>query len=389
MADLKSQFLLDPDVVFLNHGSFGATPRPVFEAYQQWQRRMERQPVHFFATEIKEHFTQARQALAHFLQADSNDLVFVPNATFGVNIVARSLALGPGDEVLATNHEYGACENAWLFMAEKQGFDYRRQAISLPLPSDETIVEQFWQGVTAHTKVIFLSHITSSTAVRFPVRAICQRARQAGILTVVDGAHAPGQIPLNLTEIGADFYTGNCHKWLCAPKGAAFLHARPEVQHLIEPLVVGWGWGKERQLTYGSDFLDYLQFLGTNDLAAYFAVADAIKFREDHHWEAVQADCHALLQEGMQGIEQLTGLPSMYPHSAAFSQMAIMPLPAIVELAALKAALYQEYKVEIPLTLWQERPFIRISVQGYNTHSDIAALLAALEALLPQHRAKE
>jgi isopenicillin-N epimerase len=327
--------------------------------------------------------------LAEFVGADSNDLVFVPNATFGVNIVARSLTLGPGDEVLATNHEYGACENAWLFLAEKQGFHYCRQPIPLPLPSDKEIVAELWQGVTANTKVIFLSHITSSTAVRFPVQAVCQRAREAGILTVVDGAHAPGQIPLDLTQIGADFYTGNCHKWLCAPKGAAFVHARPEVQHLLEPLVVGWGWGAERQLSYGSDFLDYLQYLGTNDLSAYFAVADAIKFREDNNWEAVQTHCHALLQEGMQGIEAITGLPTIYPNSRAYSQMAIMPLPPIADLAALKAALYQGYKVEIPLTLWQERPFIRISVQGYNTQSDIATLLAALQALLAKHTIKE
>lgn len=210
---MKTQFLLDPDVVFLNHGSFGATPRPVFKAYQQWQLHMERQPVQFFITEIADHFANARQSLAAFLQAGSNDLVFVPNATFGVNIVARSLLLGPGDEVLTTNHEYGACENVWRFLSQKQGFSYRQQSIPLPLPNDEAIVDLLWQGVTEKTKVIFLSHITSSTAVRFPVQEICQRAREAGILTVVDGAHAPGQIPLNLTQIGADFYTGNCHKW--------------------------------------------------------------------------------------------------------------------------------------------------------------------------------
>ncbi len=380
---MKTQFLLDPDVIFLNHGSFGATPRPVFEAYQRWQLHLERQPVHFFMTEIAGHFADARKNLANFLQAGSDDLVFVPNATFGVNIVARSLPLGPGDEVLTTNHEYGACENVWLFLSQKQGFTYRRQPIPLPLPSDEEIVELLWQGVTNKTKVIFLSHITSSTAVRFPVQKICQRAREAGILTVVDGAHAPGQIPLDLTQIGADFYTGNCHKWLCAPKGAAFLHAHPTAQHLIEPLVVGWGWGKDRQLTYGSDFLDYLQYLGTNDLSAYFAVADAIQFQEAHQWEQVRADCHALLQEAMAGIAALTGLPGIYPNSRAFSQMAIMPFPPITDILALKAQLYADYKVEVPLTVWQERPFIRISVQAYNTQRDIDILIKALTNLLP------
>ncbi|MAT98374.1 MAG: aminotransferase [Anaerolineaceae bacterium] len=380
---MKNYFLLDPDVIFLNHGSFGATPRPVFEAYQRWQLRLERQPVHFFIAEIAGHFADARQSLATFLRAGSSDLVFVPNATFGVNIVARSLPLGPGDEVLTTNHEYGACDNVWHFLSRKQGFYYRQQPIPLPLPGDEAIVEHLWQGVTNKTKVIFLSHITSSTAVRFPVQIICQCAREAGILTVVDGAHAPGQIPLDLTQIGADFYMGNCHKWLCAPKGAAFLHAHPAAQHIIEPLVVGWGWGADRQLTYGSDFLDYLQYLGTNDLSAYFAVADAIQFREAHQWEKVQAACRPLLQEAVDGITALTGLPGIYPNSRAFSQMAIVPLPPIADVPALKTRLYADYKVEVPLTVWQERPFIRISVQGYNTQRDIDILIKALTNLLP------
>jgi isopenicillin-N epimerase len=272
----------------------------------------------------------------------------------------------------------------WRFLSQKQDFTYRRQAIPLPLPSDEEIMECLWQGVTNKTKVIFLSHITSSTAVRFPIQKICKRAREEGILTVVDGAHAPGQIPLDLTQIGADFYTGNCHKWLCAPKGAAFLYVHPSAQHLIEPLVVGWGWGEDRQLNYGSDFLDYLQYLGTNDLSAYFSVTDAIQFQELHQWEQVQAGCHALLQEAMAGIAALTGLPGIYPNNSAFSQMAIMPLLSITDVPALKAKLYADYKVEVPLTVWQERPFIRISVQGYNTPSDIETLLKALANLLPR-----
>lgn len=384
-TDLKSQFLLDPEVIFLNHGSFGATPRPVFDAYQGWQRRLERQPVHFFAEELIDHFATARRELAAFLHAEPNDLVYIPNATFGVNIVARSLPLGPGDEVLTTNHEYGACDNVWHFLSQKQGFCYRRQAIPLPLPNEDEIVDLLWQGVTEKTKVIFLSHITSSTAVQFPIQKICQRARAAGILTLVDGAHAPGQIPLHLEQLGADFYTGNCHKWLCAPKGAAFLHARSEAQHLIEPLVVGWGWGEDRQLRFGSNFLDYLQFLGTNDLSAYFAVPEAIRFRELHRWSQVQAACHALLQEALAGIEAITGLSSIYANDSSFSQMAIAPLPPIADLIALKSQLYNQFKVEVPLTSWQDRQFIRVSIQGYNTPSDIEILLEALTTLLPRH----
>lgn len=384
---LRDEFLLDPDVVFLNHGSFGATPRPVFEAYQTWQRRLEWQPVQFLGTDIGQYLAEARAALGLYLNADANDLVYVPNATFGVNVVARSLRLGPGDEVLATDHEYGACENAWLYMSRERGFRYVRRPISLPLPGDAEIVDHLWAGVTPRTKIIFLSHITSPTAVRFPVEAICARAREAGILTVIDGAHAPGQISLDLTAVGADFYAGNCHKWLCAPKGAGFLYARPEAQGLIEPLIVGWGWGEGRTFTFGSDYLDYLQYPGTDDYAAYLAVPAAIEFQARHDWPSVRARCHELVARGIDHINEFTGLSSIYGSRVEnFGQMAAAPLPLIDDLPAFKRRLYDEFRVEIPCVQWGARQFIRISIQGYNTEADVDALLAALEAMLASVR---
>ena len=383
IQSLRDEFLLDPDVIFLNHGSFGATPRPVFEAYQAWQRRLEWQPVQFLGADIGQYLAEARAALGLYLNADANDLVYVPNATFGVNVVARSLRLEPGDEVLTTDHEYGACDNAWLYMSRERGFRYVRRSIPLPLPSAAEIVEQFWAGVTPRTKVIFLSHITSPTAVQFPVEAICARAREAGILTVIDGAHAPGQIPLDLAAVGADFYAGNCHKWLCAPKGAGFLHARPQVQRLIEPLIVGWGWGEGRTFTFGSNYLDYLQYPGTNDYAAYLAVPAAIEFQVRHDWPSVRARCHALVARGIDRINELTGLPSIYGSQVEnFSQMAAAPLPPLDDLPAFKRRLYNEFRVEIPCVQWGGRQFIRLSIQGYNTEADVDALLVALEAML-------
>lgn len=383
-SSLRQEFLLDPDVIFLNHGSFGATPRPVFESYQVWQRRLEWQPVQFLGTDIAAYLAEARQALGSYLNVAADNLVYVPNATFGVNVVARSLQLGPGDEVLATDHEYGACENAWLFMSRERGFRYARQPIPLPLASAADVVEQFWAGVTPQTKVIFLSHITSPTAMRLPVEAICARARAAGILTVIDGAHAPGQIPLDLTAVGADFYTGNCHKWLCAPKGAGFLFARPEVQHLVEPLIIGWGWGEGRTFTFGSDYLDYLQYPGTNDYAAYLAVPAAIAFQAQHDWEVIRAGCRALVERAIGRINGLTGLPSLYPELVgdAYSQMAIAALPDSIDLTVMKKRLIEEFRVEIPLIRWNGRQFIRISIQGYNDENDVDALLAALEIVL-------
>ena len=234
----KNNFLLDPDVVFLNHGSFGACPYPVFEVYQDWQRRLERQPVLFLGREMIEYDHQARQALGAYLHTAAKNLTFITNATQGVNIIARSLKLAPGDEIITTNHEYGACDYTWEFVCKKTGAVYIQQPISLPVRSSEEIVELFWRGVTTQTKVIYLSHITSPTALHLPVEAICRRARQYGILTVVDGAHAPGQILLDLDTLKADWHIGNCHKWMLAPKGAGYLYSHPAVQHLVEPLVV-------------------------------------------------------------------------------------------------------------------------------------------------------
>jgi len=221
-------FLLDPDVIFVNHGSFGACPRPVFAAYQAWQRELERQPVEFLGRRFAALIAEARTALGAYVGAGADDLVYVPNATTGLNIVARSLELAPGDEVLATDHEYGALDRTWRFICAKRGARYVRQPVELPITSAEEVVEAVWAGVTDRTRVLFLSHITSPTAIIIPVAELVRRAREAGIITVVDGAHAPGQIPLDLESLGVDFYAGNCHKWMMAPKGSAFLYARRE-----------------------------------------------------------------------------------------------------------------------------------------------------------------
>ena len=380
---MRDLFLLDNNITFLNHGSFGACPRPVFAAYQAWQRRLEAQPVKFLGRDLWGYLAEAREVLGDYLNTAAANLVFVPNATFGVNVVARSLTLGPGAEVLATDHEYGACDRTWQFLAQKRGFAYVRQPVPLDKMTAADLLEAVWAGVTPRTKLIFVSHISSATAVTFPVAAICARAREAGILTLIDGAHAPGQIGLDVTAVDADFYTGNCHKWLCAPKGAAFLYARPSAQAMLEPLVVSWGWGAERPYTTGSDFVDYLIWQGTDDPAAYLSVPHAIQFQAAHDWPRQQERCHALLRQALAELETITGCASPYPDADAYRQMAIVPLPRLSDLNQLKERLYTEYQIEIPCLAWNGRYFVRISVQAYNNASDLQRLTTALTQLVP------
>jgi isopenicillin-N epimerase len=379
---LRDLFLLRPGVIFLNHGSFGACPRPVFEVYQAWQRELERQPVEFLGRRFAGLMHQARQALAAFVGAHPDDLIYVPNATTGLNLVARSLPLGPGDEVLATDHEYGALDRTWRFICAKRGARYIRQPLPPPVVSEEQVVEAIWSGVTRRTRVLFMSHITSPTAIILPVAQLVRRARAAGIVSVVDGAHAPGQIPLDLEALGADFYAGNCHKWMMAPKGSAFLYARREMQPQLEPLVVSWGWQSE---TPGpSRFLDEHEWQGTRDIAAYLSVPAAIQFMQAHDWPAVREVCHELVRDARQEVSALTGLEPISPDSPAwYAQMAAFPLPAC-DGELLQRRLYAEFRVEVPIIAWNGRHLVRVSVQGYNTQSDVDALVEALGRLLPE-----
>ena len=390
-TNLRELFLLHPDVVFLNHGSFGACPRSVFETYQQWQRELEQQPVEFLGRRFPALMQTARAALAVYINSDPEDIVYVPNATTGLNVVARSLDLQPGDEVLTTDHEYGALDRTWRFICAKRHARYVNQSLPLPVQSAEEAIEAIWAGVTPRTRVLFISHITSPTALILPVAELIRRAREASILTVIDGAHAPGQISLDLTALGADFYAGNLHKWLCAPKGAGFLYARREAQHLLEPLVVSWGWNRGDESAglldlgnHTSRFVDEQEWQGTRDIAAYLSVPAAIQFQADHDWPRVRQECHELLQEARQRIEELTGLPPICPDSPEwYAQMAAFPLPAC-DGATLKRRLYDEYRVEVPIIEWGGRQLVRVSVQGYNTAEDAAALVRALGDLLPQ-----
>ncbi len=377
---LRQLFLLRSDVTFLNHGSFGACPRPVFEAYQSWQLELERQPVEFLSRRFNDLLRAAREALAAFVGAAADELVYVPNATTGLNIVARSLSVQPDDEVLSTDHEYGALDRTWRFVCQRRGARYVKQTLPVPVESPDQVIETLWKGVSERTRVLFLSHVTSPTSLILPISELVRRAREAGILTVIDGAHAPGQVHVDLTSLGADFYVGNCHKWMCAPKGAAFLYARREAQSLIEPLVVSWGWQSE--IPGPSRFIDEQEWQGTRDIAAYLAVPSAIAFQEEHDWPSVRKDCHELARWGRRAIVKLTRLDPISPDSPQwYAQMVSVPLPSC-DVKALQQRLYDEFAIEVPVLLWNGQPMVRVSVQGYNTLADVEALVFALSRLL-------
>lgn len=378
IAEAGKQFLLRPDVVLLNHGSFGARPQPVFTAYQRWQRELEAQPVEFLGRRLPELLRTAREQVAAYVGAEPNNLVFVHNATHGMNIIARSLKLQPGDEVLLTNHEYGAVERTWRFICGKQGATLRIQPLPLPMTTAEDFIDHLWQGVTERTRILLISHITSPTALIFPIAEICQRAHAQGILVAVDGAHAPGQIPLALEALGADFYVANLHKWLCAPVGAGFLYARPEKQDLLEPLVVSWGY--EAINPGPSRFQDYFEWIGTDDPSAYLSAPAAIEFQAQNDWPTVQAACHALALHAREQINHLTGLPDIAPASW-FAQMCTIALPPC-DTAQVKTRLYDDFHIEVPIIEWDGRQFVRISIQAYNSPDDVQRLVDALAKIL-------
>ncbi|MGZ4291051.1 MAG: aminotransferase class V-fold PLP-dependent enzyme [Gaiellaceae bacterium] len=351
---MKDSFLLDPGIVFLNHGSFGACPRPVFEAYQEWQRELERQPVEFLALERRfpALLEEARAAIAAYVGAAPGNLVFTPNASSALNAVARSLALQPGDDVLLGDAEYGGMQLLWEFVRRRTGVTLERRPFADLDPGPRT-------------RVVFCSHIEWSTGRVNDLAPLVARTREAGALLVVDGAHGPGQVELDLETLGADVYAGNCHKWLCAPKGSAFLYARPEAQELIDPMVVSWDW------LDGAAFDERHRWQGTRDPSACLAVPAAIAFQEEHDWPAVRARCRDLLDSIELPFEPLT---------EEFVQMRGFRVEH-PDPPELKRRLYEEHRIEVPVFETPQGWIMRVSVQAYNDAGDLSALTAALRAL--------
>lgn len=379
-------FLLNKGITYLNHGSFGACPKPIFEDYQKWQLELEQEPVKFITVSGPQYLKKSKQALAEFIHADTDDFVYVPNPSTAFNIIIKNLKLNAGDEILTTNHEYGAMDRTWNYYCRRSGAKYVQQPISLPLNSKEQFIEEFWKGLTKKTKIIFISQITSPTALIFPVKEICEKAKELGLLTIVDGAHVPMHVPLNLSELNADIYTGACHKWMLTPKGCSFLYVKKAFQNWFDPLVISWGY--EAEFPSHSQFLDYHEYQGTRDISAYLTVPKALEFLAENNWTEKSKNCRDLIKETyIEMCDFLNTKPICKVSDDFLGQMCSIPIQSS-DILKLKETLYHEYKIEIPVmkTLLSfdgnpNQQFIRISAQVYNTKEDMQILKKALEEI--------
>ncbi len=380
--NLKSQFLIDPEITFLNFGSFGACSKPVFEEYQRLQLELERESVQFIAFNGPANLKKSREALANYVGCDADDLVYTMNPTYAINIIAKSFKLNVGDEVLSTNVEYGAMDRTWNYYCKKANAKYVRQSITLPLISKEKFVEDFFKGLTAKTKAVFISHITSTTALIFPVKEIVAEAKAKRLFTIVDGAHVPGHIDLNISELDADVYTGACHKWMCTPKGCSFLYVKKEHQHLFDPLLISWGY--EAAMPSNSQFIDYNQMQGTRDFSAFLTVPKAIEFFKENNWKEVAKQCRQIAHSNYQRFCDLLKTQPLAPISDEFlGQMCSMQIKTSAP-EKLQRLLFEKYKIEIPVSRQDDKIFLRYSINAFNEQSDLDKLYDALNKIIKE-----
>ena len=391
-ADLARHWTLEPGLHFLNHGSFGACPRPVLAVQQELRAELERQPVRFLARELGGRLDAARAELAAFLNADPLDLVAVPNATAGVNAVLRSFALADGDEVLTTDHEYNASKNALEFAAGRAGARVVVVRVPFPIASPDDAAAPILAAVGPRTRLALLDHVTSPTGLVLPLERLAPELAARGVEVLVDGAHAPGMLPLDLGALGVAYYTGNCHKWLCAPKGAAFLYVRRDRQEGVRPLAISHGANTPRPGR--SRFHTEFDWTGTDDPTAFLAVPAALRFLGGllpGGWLAVRERNRALALAARDLLTDALGIAAPAPDEMIGS-MAALPLPdgdpdaprTALYTDPLQTALLDRYRIEVPIASWPRPPkrVVRVSAHVYNHLDQYRALAGALRELL-------
>jgi len=394
-SELAAHWTLDPGVAFLNHGSFGATPRPVLEAQAEWRARMEREPVAFFARDLEPALDAARGALGAFVGADLDDLAFVTNATTAMNIVARSLRLAPGDELVVLDHAYGAARNIVATAAAQAGARLVTAAVPFPAATPQGARDALMAAVSDRTRLVLLDHVTSPTALVLPVAEIVADLAECGVETLVDGAHAPGMLDLDVDSIGAAYYAGNAHKWLFAPKGSAFLHVRRDRQDRVRPIVISHGATSPR--TDRSRFRLEHDWTGTLDPTPWLAVPAAIEFGArllPGGWDALRARGHELALAARDLLCTALDEPPPAPDSM-IGAMAAIPLPPTAgEAPAMSTyddpvhAALLGARLQVAVGAWPQRPdgspwrrLLRVSAAPYVDRADLERLAAAVGTL--------
>ena len=394
--DFRSHWTLDPDVAFLNHGSFGACPRDVLAVQSRLRERLEAEPVRFMVTELEPALDAARAVIGEFVGADPDDIAFVPNATTGVNTVLASLDLSPGDELLTTDHDYNACRNVLQSAAKRSGARVVVAPVPFPLKGPDDVIEPVLRHVSPRTRLALLDHITSPTGMVYPVERLVPALRERGVETLVDGAHGPGMLPLDLRRLGAAYYTGNFHKWVCAPKGAAMLWVRHDLQDSVRPITISHGANSPR--SDRTRFRLEFDWGGTDDPTAYMCVPDAIRFLGGllpGGWPEVQRRNRALALSMRTRIAARLGASLPCPDEMIGS-LAAIPLPdgrtpaefGGVYRTRLQTSLVERHHVQVPIVVWPQAPrrFVRISAQIYNREAEYDRLADALVAELAAER---
>ncbi|MFO0870378.1 MAG: aminotransferase class V-fold PLP-dependent enzyme [Pirellulales bacterium] len=371
---------LRPDTIYLNHGSFGPPPEPVLADQRRWKTALDEQPMDFFTRQYEPAWRAARARLARWLDVPASQLIFVDNATHGMNIVAASFPLEPGDEVVLNNHEYGAVLRIWQRACAEAGAAPPRIA-QLPArcTAADEVVDAIFAEVTPRTRLIVASHVTSPTAIILPIELLCRRAAVAGIACCVDGPHAPAQVDFSLSRLSCDFYVASCHKWLSAPFGSGFLAVAPRWQAVMRTPQLSWGrLLPDVPQSWDDEFI----WSGTRDPSAWLAVPAAIDFLADYGFDRFRQTTHALAQYGRNRLVELTGREPLVPDDPQwYGSMAHVPLPP-GNARALQRALWEQYGIEVPIVDWNQERFIRVSCHLYNDASQIDRLVAALHTLL-------
>ena len=373
--NLKSLFMLDPKITYLNHGSFGACPTPIFNELIKWQKKLELEPTKHLAFDVYEYLEQSRISLSNYIDCNKDDIIFSQNPSTALNTVIKSLDLKKNDEILTTNHEYGALDKTWKFICKKTGAKYIQTDIPLPFLSEEDFIERLEAKITSKTKIIFASHITSSTAIIFPAKKISALAKKHNLFCIIDGAHAPAFIDLSIKKINCDVYVGACHKWMCSPKGVSFLYVKKNHQNKIDPLVVSWGYDSD--FPSKSKFLDYHQWQGTKDMSAYLTIPYTIKFLKENNWNKIREKCNKINIWARNEINNLLDKENICDDkflgqmSSIYMDIEANPKNNI--------EFYKKYNIQVPFILWNNKSFFRISIQVYNTKEDIYKLLYALK----------